>query len=304
MKKYYVFAIIAATSSILLSSCANHMRYDYQNEPHIDRKKIGEEFYIDRKNQNRSEELICVVVTKSSNFSVVQSQDTIKKDIYTPYSGVRELYEFWGGLGMLPVALVVNTLDFATLGLIPNDLTDDSLAICFTGMNPCLNWESESRAELKEVSRETKVIDTKKESSKGIAKNQKLVLSADGEVLDSSSTDKKGYMEICLLDEKLMKKAIEVRELTISTGQGKTTATIKFIIDRHLMYRLKQAKKLIDGYHNDPTPERLVQVILKLEKMNFKKSSLLLEKRELQQNNAAFKKSFEEKMEQALATSE
>lgn len=300
MNKYCFSFIIAVMSSMLLSSCANHMRYEYQKETNIERKCIGEEFFIDKKEPSSSEELICIEVSRASNYNVIQSEDTIKKDIYTPYSGMCELYEFWGGLGMLPVALVVNGLDFATLGLIPDDLTDDSLDICLTGMNPCLNWESESRAEHKEVERKTKIIDRKKESDRWMANNQKVILSANGTILASHYTDNKGYLEIRLLDEKLRNKAIEVRELTISTGQGANAATKKFIIDRHLMFRLKQAGKIIENYHKNPTPELLAQTVLELEKMNFRKSSLLLEKQEFQQHSATFKKTFEEKMEQLL----
>jgi hypothetical protein len=98
-----------------------------------------------------------------------------------------------------------------------------------------------------------------------------------------------------------MNKAIEVRELTISTGQGDNAATKKFIIGRQLMFRLKRAGKIIKDYQKKPSSELLAQTVLELEKMNFKKSSLVLEKQELQKHDAAFKKKFETKMEQLLS---
>jgi hypothetical protein len=301
MNKSCFSLIVAVIISMLLSSCANHMRYETKSEPRIERKNIGEEFFIDKKAQSSSEELICIEVSKANNYDVTQSEHTVKKEIYTPYSGTRELYEFWGGLGMLPVALVVNAADFATLGLIPNDLTDDSLDICLTGLNPCLNWESESRKQEKELERKNRIIGRKKETNKEMAGHQKVTLSANEKILESFYTDRKGYLEIRLLDEKLMNKAIEVRELTISTGQGDNAATKKFIIGRQLMFRLKRAGKIIKDYQKKPSSELLAQTVLELEKMNFKKSSLVLEKQELQKHDAAFKKKFETKMEQLLS---
>ncbi len=299
MKK--LFILLAAGLGIgLLSGCANHMRYVYQKEPKVKRLPAGEEFFMEVKRHGNSEEILNLKISKMSKTKVQRYELTIKKDVSTPYSGWREFYEMPAGFGMFPVALIVNTLDFATLGLIPNDLTDDSLDICCTGLNPFLNWESESRAQFTELETKSKMIDESFENLRAPGAGQKVLVYAEDTVLSEQVTNRKGNLDVDLMSPELLPKVVAVRELYFSAGDGQGRAIGSFIVDRQLIAKLRRTRQLIDAYQKKPSPELLAETILELEKLNFKKAALCLEKTQISEHNSEFEKAFNSAIDKCL----
>jgi hypothetical protein len=299
--KYWFSFVLSTVLAVIFSGCANHVRYDYQNQSRIDRSKVNEECFITIKPHGNSAEVIELEVTKQCKFKVVQYEDVVKKELYTPYSGLRKLYEVPAGFGLLPAAIVINALDFATLGLIPNSATDGTLDMAFAGMNPFMNWESEDRSELKDVETKSNIIDRRFETSRIAAPIEKVFVYGQGKLLMTLSTDSRGQVVVNLLDRDFVRDKFGVRELLFKVGSDNGTIQKTYIIGRQQLLQMKRARRMIIDYRRKPSPAGLAEIIMQLERMNFKKTALLLEREQLKKKDAKFVIAFEAACEKKLA---
>ena len=207
-----------------------------------------------------------------------------------------ELYEFPAGLVMLPVSIVVNVLDFALLGLIPNRITDGAVDIAFSGLNPALNIESESRSENKVIKTYEKVIHVGKDVKRVPARNTEVSMTS-GSFKEVMKTDDKGNLTIDLLSRNFISNIDDIRELTISAGKGESEDKKTIVMARELSFKIKKAKAKLVAYFKAKSPELLAETIFYLEKdLKFEKLGADLEKRELSSQSAAFKKAYEKRL--------
>ena len=199
-------------------------------------------------------------------------------------------------------------MDFVLLGLLPNHLKDDLLDLSFTGINPCLNWESEKRSKSNMLSTETKEVDKRNEVIKCVAANEKVTMEGDLLQVKSITTDDKGMARIYLHDRslKIIDDIDKLRELKIIIRKGQPEETyVNLILDRSLRMHLVKARNLIGSYNENKTGVALAKLILEIEKLKFPRLALNLETEELKafKDNKEFVEKFNTEMIK-LSTSE
>jgi hypothetical protein len=292
---------------VFITGCANHIKNVSLKDTQIDRKVTKEDYFMTFADQDKVIEnpSINLKLEKQSHFKVEHYEVTQNKEMLTPYQGWREFYEVPMGIGLFPCAIVVNALDFATLGFIPNSFTDDLLDYSFTGMNPCLNIENEERVVYKVSKSDKKKIDSKVETTTSPAADMQvqLISASQQEPLLTGRTDKSGRIEINFFDEKLFTSDFHSqRELGLIVVDKKNAkvAEAQILIDRILSRRLKKAARLINEFHQNQTPEKLAATVWELEKLKFPKAALRLEKTNL--NMHANDKTFISRFQKAMAS--
>ena len=172
--RYAILAILA----VFFTGCANHLRTETLNDPKKVTSEPKLEYFITLDSEIVNSHRIQLKLEQLETREVKDAQDISEVEFYTPYQGARELYEFPAGIVMLPVAIVVNVLDFALLGLIPNRITDGAVDIAFSGLNPALNIESESRSENKVLKTYEKVIHVGKDIKRVPARNTDVTMTS------------------------------------------------------------------------------------------------------------------------------
>jgi len=273
-----VVCLIAATG------CQNHIRREILKEKKISRSTPQVTYFLNVNQDVVDKPIVKLTLSKESAYKVTELEEQIKKDIYTPYCGAREFYEFPAGILVFPGAVVVNALDFVLLGLLPNHLKDDLLNLSFTGMNPCLNWESEKRSQLNILSTEIKEIDKRDEVVKCAAANEKVTIEGGLVQVKNITTDDKGIALLYLHDRSLriIDDIDKLRELNIFIRKGQQEEThVNLILDRSLRMRMVKARNLIDSYDENKTGVDLAKLILQIEKLKFPRLALNLETEEL-----------------------
>jgi len=284
-----------------VTGCQNHIRNEVLKEKKITRSDPKVTYFLNVNQEVIEKPIVKLTLNKESAFKVTESEEQVTKELYTPYRGLYEFYEFPSGLLVLPGAVVVNVVDFALLGLLPNRFTDDLLDLSFTGMNQCLNWESEERVKSITLTSESKEIDKRDEVVKRAAGNEKVTIEGELVKIDGVTTDDKGVARIYLHDRslKIIDNIEKLRELkvTIRKGQPEETA-VDLILDRSLRMRLIRARDLISTYNEDKKGKDLAKLVLQIEKLKFPRLALNLETEELKafQENKEFTQQFKDEM--------
>lgn len=280
MEKILKNIFIAGTFIVLFSGCANAIREDKSTKTVISRTPRHAICFIHYADYGHDQSIINIAVSKELNVKVVHAEDEIYNELETPYSGWRELYEVPAGIGVFPAALVVNILDFASLGFIPNWMTDDMLDYSFAAMNPCLNVESDSRIVKHELRHENKIVDQYVDSRKVVAAAAEVKVMAGGKELQRLQTDQHGEVKLRLFTPIYLDQIESLAELNIivkvdALGQPDV---INIVIPRRLRYRLVKAREAIKSYRQQPTPEALAQTVMLLEDLQFPRQSLFFER--------------------------
>jgi len=290
---FYVFLVLVTCS------CANHLRTETLNDP---RKVISEpkmEYFIILEKEVMNTPRLTFKVEQLETREHKEAQDISEVEFFTPYEGVREMYEFPVGLVMLPISITINFLDFATLGLIPNSFTDATLSIAFAGLNPALNIESDSRSEHKTLKTYEKIISVNKVKNRVAARNVTVTFSDDKDFKATLQADEKGNVVLDLLSKQFMNNIQKLRQLNVTVGKEESADTKKIIITREFYFKIKKAKETIGAFYSSKTPENLAKAIYELEKkLGFEKLAADLEKRVVDKQDAAFKKRYDKKLEE------
>ena len=291
-----IYLIFLAT--LLLTSCANHLRTETLNDPKKITSEPNLEYFILLDSEIVNSHRIAMKLEQLETREVKDAQDISEVEFYTPYQGTREIYEVPMGLILLPVAVVINLGDFLLLGLIPDRITDNTLDMSFAGMNPGLNIESNDRSENKILKTYEKVIHVGKDIKRVPARNTDITVSSGDSFSKVLKTDDKGSLVIDLLSKDYLVNISELRELTITAGKEKSEDKKTLVLARELSFNIKKAKKSLLAYFQAKTPEKLAETIYYLEKeLKFEKLGADLEKRELAGKDAEFKKAYEKKLE-------
>jgi hypothetical protein len=269
---------------IAVTGCQNTIRLEVLKEKKISRSAPQVTYLLNVNQEVVDKPIVKLTLTKESTYKVIELEEQVTEEIYTPYRGLYELYEFPSGLLVLPGAVVINLLDFVTLGLLPNSFTDSLLNVSFTGMNPCLNWESEKRSKTNILNTETKEVDKREEVVKRAAANEKVTIEGGQVQVKSITTDDNGIARIYLNDTSL--KTIDdigkLRELKLFIRKGQPEeAHVNLILDRGLRMRLVKARNLIGSYNKNKTGADLAKLIMQIEKLKFPRLALNLETDEL-----------------------
>jgi len=293
-----------------LGGCANHIRVDSEVETDVDRKKVSQIVDIETDAGSLvTTPLIHVQVQDSESFDITTYESKTDYDVSTPYQGVRELYEFPAGLLLLPVAIVVNVLDFVTLGLIPNSATDNLLDWSFTGMNPFLNFESEKRSERTLTKTDKKKIDEKEEFLKKPLAGHVMQVSSNGARIDVT-LDEIGKAEFSLIRLSALTSNIEKITLDVNVDSKDTQKDID--VSRQLRSQLEQASVITKKYAAVVEKEPMADVfnsmdmtvfatdLVSLSKLGFESESLRIEKKAQSLMTEEQKLAFKGELDKAL----
>ncbi len=286
---------------ISVTGCQNHIRHELLKEKKISRSAPQVTYLLNVNQEVVDKPIIKLTLTKESVCEVTELEEQVTKEIYTPYRGMNELYEFPAGLLVLPGAVAVNLADFVTLGLLPNSFTDSLLNVSFTGMNPFLNWESEKRSKSNIINTETKEVDKRDEVIKRAAANEKVTIEGGQLQVKSITTDDNGIARIYLHDRalKIIDDIGNLRELKLFIRKGQPEETsVNLMLDRSLRMRLVKARNLIGSYNENKTGVDLAKLILEIEKLKFPRLALNLETEELKafKDNKEFVEKFNTEM--------
>jgi hypothetical protein len=283
MEKILKIILVTTTLSVFFAGCANTVRKDKSTETVVTRTPQHATSFIRYANYANDPSIINITVNKEINVQVVHAEDEIYNELETPYSGWRELYEVPAGIGVFPAALVVNILDFASLGFIPNWMTDDMLDYSFAAMNPCMNAESSSRVVKHELRHENKIVDQYVDSRRLAAVGAEVKIMTGQRLLQRLKTDHRGEVKLRLFSPNYLEQIESLAEVDITVkvdNLGKPD-TINIVIPRRLRYRLVKAREAIKRYRKQPTPQALAQTVLLLEDLRFSRQSLNFERAEL-----------------------
>ena len=298
--KYLLYICLVAVSGLLFAGCANTIRKDKSTETLITRTPQHAICFIRYADYANDPSIINITVSKELNVQVVHAEDEIYNELETPYSGWRELYEVPAGIGVFPAAVVVNILDFASLGFIPNWMTDDMLDYSFAAMNPCLNAESDSRIVKRELRHEKKIVDQYLDSRKQAAVGAEVRVMDGKKELQRLKTDQRGEVKLRLFTPIYFDQIESLAELnvTVKVDNLGRPDVINIVIPRRLRYRLVKAREAIKVYRKQSTPEALAQTVMLLEDLTFSRQSLLFERAELVANSE--RKDFLSSFKQAI----
>ena len=299
MKSFHFAAIISI--STLISGCRNNMGNEVLKEKKINRSSPATTYFLNVNQDVINKPIVKLSLSKETIYNVVETEELVTKSMYTPYRGLYELYEFPSGLLILPAAIVVNVIDFALLGLLPNRFTDDLLDQSFAGLNPCLNWESEDRTISETLTSESKIVDTREEVVKRAAAGEKVTIEGEVMSVDSIKTDKKGVARLYLHDAslKVAENIEKLRKLKVYIKKGEPEETsVELIIDRNLRMRMIAVRDLIAAYNVNKSGKRLAALLLNIEINKFPRLALKFESQELKafEDNKEFVKEFNKEM--------
>lgn len=284
---------IACCLLVLSAGCANHIRDIDETTNEIQREVANSQYSIKLSEDPPNSSMFGVVVEKTEKMNVKNYQVNKKSELCTPYQGWRKTYEMPAGLCLLPVSLMTHVMFVFTFGMLPYSVPSAVNTLAFDGMNPFMNFESESRAETIPLSVDRKMIDEHMETvTQPVAKEKVSVKS--GERTFPFVTDEYGKFNVYLISPDNSKSVFSAsRELQIFVdavpNQMKDVA-----ISRELQSKLVKGRALMAEYASAPTGKNLAKCVMGLEKLNFKKLAYEVEKAELEKHKSesAFARDF------------
>ena len=203
---------LSLVAVIMLSSCNNFIRYSTLEDARIERSEPEIEYFFETGNQVATSTRVPIQLEKIETTDVNEFEDLTKREEFTPYSGLREFYEVPCGLIMLPIGIITNVLDVALVGMIPNKMSEGSLNVAFTGFNPFLNWESETRLEYKLVDNKERLVESRVDKTPKLpAKDVEIEIYAGDIKVGTMMTDSKGRANLSIVDEQFI-NALQIRQ--------------------------------------------------------------------------------------------
>lgn len=270
MKRLTVPLILAL---LLATGCANHVKQDITSTENIQRERVSATVSVTplqgTVSPQGSLESSAVVLRYDTitHEKVTRENITRVVDLSTPYSPARELYELPVGIVSIVGGIVINVLDFALLGLLPNAMTDVPVAVGFAGINPFMNIESRNRVVSTPVSNDTVIMDeTVDVTTTPLA--GKTVTFMSGDLRVTSTTGKDGVVSAFV--GSIVTPAST--ELTVAV-EGMPEHDLKVYVPRWIRKQADEAQTILAKYQegsDEPTNAHDLELDLeKLESMGY-----------------------------------
>ena len=279
----------------VVSGCANFIRNYEATEDRVTRTLVGSKNDVVFKPSTPVDSEFTAVAVTVNKEKVKKIQVFIRGEVETPYSWWREFYEVPCGLVLVPVSLCSHILSVFTFGVYPFSFSNQITDLAYSGLNPALNWESESRSVKKVTETKEKMFD-EQEEDKVIPISNAVILVQTGNLKRSLQSDKFGEAKVVLVGlNKEDSVFIGDREFTFSMEGEKKMAPRQLLINRTFANKLLRARAAIQRYRfGRPTGKKLVQTVKTLEEIKFNRLAFQLEKQELtkHKNNRAFMAEF------------
>ena len=294
MARYCVICFIAVLMPVV-SGCANFIRNYEATEDRVTRTLVGSKNDVVFKPSTPVDSEFTAVAVTVNKEKVKKIQVFIRGEVETPYCWWREFYEVPCGLVLVPVSLCSHIISVFTFGVYPFSFSNQITDLAYSGLNPALNWESESRSVKKVTEAKEKMFD-EQEEDKVIPIANAVIILQTGNLKRSLQSDKFGEAKVVLVGlNKEDSVFIGDREFIFSIEGKKKMAPRQLLINRTFANKLLRARAAIQRYRfGRPTGKKLVQTVKTLEEMKFNRLAFQLEKQELtkHKNNRAFMAEF------------
>ena len=285
--------IAAACLSLLLTGCANHLEDITKEVPENSRTVLENQYIVTADKEIPDSASFKITLEEAENVKVTVYQVRKYSTLYTPYEGWRESYEILSGICLLPVAVVSNVLSVFTFSMFPFSWSAEVTKYSFDGMNPCMNFESQSRAEEIPVKVERTLVDTYTETKRKPLADESLIIRMDKDVFGTVKTDALGQAEIHLLTLDL-DATVPITSRHLDIYLEKNNALCKSIpLSRSLLARMNSARRALMKYYAAPNGNSLADCVREMERLSFEQLAFQLEEAELKKH-PDFRPSFEQ----------
>ena len=282
--KHTFAAFISTLAVLIFSGCANHIEDVVRETPENTRNVIENQYILTSDREIPDSSPFRITLEQVEKVKVTVHQVRKQSSLYTPYSGWRESYEFFAGLGLFPVAIISNVFSAITFGMFPFRWSAEVTKYSIDGMNPCMNFESRSRMEEIPSKVERALVDSFTETKRKPLADEWLIVKFGNDSYRRVRTDKVGQAEIELLSIDLEKtKPITSRYLDVTLE--KNNVKCKSIpITHKLLRRISNARKAMMKYYSSPGGTELADCVNRLEELSFEGLALQLEEAELKKH--------------------
>lgn len=253
---------------LLLAACANHVRFlDVQREVSSS-EAVSAAYRIEGAEPVLREANLEFSVARVEVFEDHRTRTTVMFEEYTPYRGVRELYEVPLGLVSIPPAMGANVL-----GL--EGYADRAWAAA----NPFMNVEDRRRVE----QRELHVIDSRTDAQERRVRtplgDRPVEVRFDDAEPVVFRSDERGLVRFHLLDLITPKLSLRPRKLRVAfEPRGSERITREFLLERDLARAVGRARRhVLALQRGSGTVESLAGAIYGLDQLDFEAYSLRVE---------------------------
>ena len=273
----------AALGSVLFfhSGCANHLRKMDVISQESDRKVLNTKYELKLAPETIRDSSYHVEIQKLESAEIKKYEVRTVKTIATPYQWWREFYEVPAGIGLLPVSMGSHLLFLCSFGILPYDVPKSINELSFTGLNPALNWENESRYEETVVSLDRKMLSHTTENVKIPLAKQNITVKSGNQSRVYATDDFGGFdLNFLALQEKetFFPAARKVSFVLESDGNNELK---RLILTRDYLSKLLWARTRINAYKMNPSGKNLFDTVIYLEKNGFELLAYTLEESEL-----------------------
>lgn len=293
MKKRLVALAVLLGMSGILSGCSNFIRTYEETENKVVRETIGTKYDVRFTPDPPVAPEFTATAMRVEKQQVRKYQVLVSGEVVTPYEGWRESYEIPCGILLLPVSICSHVISLVTVGVYPFSVSGAINDLAFTGMNPCLNWESDERTEKVVKTSDERLVDNVQEDKITPLANVPVAVSS-GDKTKKYITDKFGLFKLSLVGLNPAESIFNTdREFQFRVSDD-SQVTRKLVITREFAGKLLRARMFIIRYETLPSGKSLVQTVKKLEELHFNDLAFALEKRELakRKNDKVFMKDF------------
>ena len=265
----------------IVTGCANYIR-DYETtEDRVTRTPIGSKHDIVFKPAIPVDSEFTAVAVTINKEKVKRLQVFIKGEVETPYQWWREFYEFPCGLLLVPVSLCSHIISVFTFGVYPFSFSTHITNLAYSGLNPALNWESESRSVRTPLETKEKLVD-EQEEDKSIPMANAVINLHTGDRDMQLNADKFGEAKVVLVGLKKEDSAFMGDREFLFTIVGQKDMSRQLLLTRDFANKLLRARAAIQRYYiGGPTGKKLVQAVKQLEELKFTRLAYQLEKQEM-----------------------
>ena len=276
-----LMAAVFGGALFINGGCANHLRYMDMVTQESDRKVLSTKYDLKLSPETVKDSSYHIEIHKLESAEIKKYEVRTVKSIATPYQWWREFYEVPAGIGLLPVSLGSHLLFLCSFGILPYDIPKSINELSFTGMNPMLNWEDESRSEDTLKSLDRKMLSHTSENLKTPLAKQNIVVRSGNQHRIYSTDDFGGFdLHFLALQEK-ESFFPSARKVSFTLDSAESRELKALILTRDYLSKLLWAKTRINAYKMNPSGKNLFDTVIFLEKNGFEQLGYLLEEKEL-----------------------
>lgn len=195
--KMFPFAAIG-TLLLIGSGCANHIQDINTVTQENERKILNTKYELKLTPETMKDSSYHIVISKMESAEVKKYEVKTHKIVETPYQWWREFYEIPASFALIPASIGTHVLFVATVGILPYRIPDSVTALAFTGINPALNWESDTRKLERLVSINRKMLSNETENMTTALAKENIVITS-GSKTAKYQTDEFGGFDLDFL---------------------------------------------------------------------------------------------------------